>query len=681
MKARYLALSPLAILLAGAPAKAANFYWDADSVAADNQNGNGTWNASNNNWTSSAVTTTVDPQVVWGNTGSDTAFLGNAGGAGYTNASTGGTITLGQNITASSLSMSSGQSGSYIIDGGGFTLTVASLGNNNTTANLTVNAVVAGSSGLNKINNGKLFLTNANTYTGTTIITAGTLSAGVVSGTNNNLGNSSSAVTLGSATTLGTLSYTGSTATFGRGFTVGGAGGGRLDVTTSGQTLTVGTGNVTGTGLLTIGGAGNTTISSNLTHAGGLTKVDAGTLKLTGTANTYSGTTTISGGTLEYSSGTAQSWSGLISGTGILKKTGANALTLSGSNDYSGATIINEGVLNVTTLANATVASSIGAATDVSGNLVINGGTLRHDAANIASTNRKFAAGLNGATIDSSAVSATNIVNFSTTQAMGFNAQLGTRTVTLTGSNSGQNVMALDIRNDGSNNATSMIKDGAGTWLLTSNLSNYSGGTTVLNGTLLANNTTGSATGSGTVTVSSGATLGGTGAISGAVNVSGVLAPGASVQTLSSGTLSFANNSTFAYEVDSSVGLGAGGDLQKVTGNLNLTGTVTLTLGDVALTDIAFPEDALFSLINYTGTWNGGLFTFGGNELSDNEVFTAGLNSWKIIYNAEDGGSNFSGEFAGTTDRFINITAVPEPAASLLGGIGVFFLLRRRRNS
>ena len=87
---------------------------------------------------------------------------------------------------------------------------------------------------------GTQILSGANTYTGTTTIASGTLSAGniVVSNNNSNLGNISSAVILGTATTKGTLSYTGGAATYSRGFTVN-LGGGEFDVTNSSTVLTI----------------------------------------------------------------------------------------------------------------------------------------------------------------------------------------------------------------------------------------------------------------------------------------------------------------------------------------------------------------------------------------------------------------------------------------------------------
>ena len=101
---------------------------------------------------------------------------------------------------------------------------------------------------LTKLGAGTLTLTNAaNTYTGLTTISAGTLSAAniVVGGGQSNLGNATSAVVLGDTATKGTLSYTGSTATYTRGFTVL-AGGGEIDTTTAGQTLTLNSGTITG---------------------------------------------------------------------------------------------------------------------------------------------------------------------------------------------------------------------------------------------------------------------------------------------------------------------------------------------------------------------------------------------------------------------------------------------------
>jgi len=77
-----------------------------------------------------------------------------------------------------------------------------------------------------------------------------------------------------------------------------------------------------------------------------------------------------------------------ISGTGSLTKTGTSALILTtAKSDYTGATIINEGTLEVSALADGGLASSIGAAAVTASNLTINNATLRINNVNTA-TNR-----------------------------------------------------------------------------------------------------------------------------------------------------------------------------------------------------------------------------------------------------------------------------------------------------
>ena len=101
----------------------------------------------------------------------------------------------------------------------------------------------------------------------------------------------------------GTLAYTGNTATYTRGFTLA-AGGGEVDVTIAGQTLTVATGAITSAsnGSLTLGGGGSTTITSALSlGTGGVTKTGSGTLNLDNATQSYNiltasaGTTNVNG--------------------------------------------------------------------------------------------------------------------------------------------------------------------------------------------------------------------------------------------------------------------------------------------------------------------------------------------------------------------------------------------------
>ena len=224
----------------------------------------------------------------------------------------------------------------------------------------------------------------------------------------------------------------------------------------------------------------------------------------------------------------------------------------------------------------------------------------------------------------------------------------------------------------GSNN---VAKNGAGTVIL-AGANGYSGTTAVNVGTLLVN---GSLTGSGTVTVAGGATLGGTGSIAGPVIVNGILAPGASIESLSTGALTLSSGSTFEYEMDSSAGSSVAADFQKVFGALTLSGTVTLGLTDLAASPVAFAVGTKLSLINYTGALNGGFFTYAGNPLANHAVFTAGLNTWQINYDALSGGQNFTSEY--TSGHFITLTAVPEPGSWLaLGCLMSSGIILRRRN-
>ncbi|MES2923588.1 MAG: autotransporter-associated beta strand repeat-containing protein [Verrucomicrobiota bacterium] len=104
------------------------------------------------------------------------------------------------------------------------------------------------------------------------------------------------------------------------------------------------------------------------------------------------------------------SGSGMIGGSGGLTKADTGKLTVQTANTYTGATVINGGVLEVATVGSGGVASTLGAASASSSNLVFNGGTLRFTGS-LSSTNRGATLSSGGGTLEVVTGSASLIIS------------------------------------------------------------------------------------------------------------------------------------------------------------------------------------------------------------------------------------------------------------------------------
>jgi autotransporter-associated beta strand protein len=177
-----------------------------------------------------------------------------------------------------------------------------------------VDVILAGTGNLSMNGAGNtVTLTGANTYTGVTSITAGTLSVGTLAagGTASGIGKATAA-----ASNLiidgGTLQYTGGTVSTNRQFTMG-AGGATLDASGTGAvTYSNTTMALTGNGARTLTLTGSNTSTNTLAAAvvdedagniTSLTKSGTGEWVLTGN-NTFTGTATVSSGTLKLAAAT-----------------------------------------------------------------------------------------------------------------------------------------------------------------------------------------------------------------------------------------------------------------------------------------------------------------------------------------------------------------------------------------
>ncbi|MBI4677972.1 MAG: autotransporter domain-containing protein [Elusimicrobia bacterium] len=244
----------------------------------------------------------------------------------------------------------------------------------------TISSFISGTGSLTKAGAGTLVLsTRDNTYSGGTLLNAGTLSV-------------DSDARLGAAAGLltfdgGTLKTTGAGVASGRSLTLN-SGGGAIEVDGGGNTAAF-SGSIYGPGSLTKKGGGTLALTGSSYYSGGTT-LDAGTLSVNsdaalgygggaltfngGTLKTAAGIGSLRGVTLNAGGGVVDTagfdsvlW-GDIGGAGKLTKNGAGILYLRGYNTYSGGTLLKAGTVNII------ADDCLGAA---SGPVTFDGGTLQ----------------------------------------------------------------------------------------------------------------------------------------------------------------------------------------------------------------------------------------------------------------------------------------------------------------
>jgi autotransporter-associated beta strand protein len=461
---------------------------------------------------------------------------------------------------------------------------------------------IEGTGGITKTGTGKLTISTLNKYTGKTIVNGGILEVAT-------LDDGGSASTIGAATNApanivlngGKFSFTGTTTTIDRGFTLG-VNDGTFSIGTAGTVLST-TGKITGAGALIKEGSGRLGLGSANDYTGG-TIVKAGSVVLlTDIANTSglgnTDTITFQGGSLTmFDSNTTDNTSNWnlkipVGYTGTLNTDGLSTVngTITGGGtfnyytNYSGNVLMSNaskytGYINVTTDADGGYFALYNANGFPGARLNLSGlVTMMY---RVTSNVTVPVGDLIG--------TATSILGAGGTAACTVTWEVGNRNA-----NSTFNGAITNAQYTGTGAVAAIRKVGTGIWTLT-NANTYTGGTTINAGAIMVNNTTGSGLGTGAVTVNSGAALGGTGAIAGTVTVNegGTLSPGSGIGTLTiNNDVTVGAGATLAIDINKS---NATNDLLVTTGKLTMSGKLSVT----NIGGPAFAAGDVFKIINGT---------------------------------------------------------------------------------
>jgi fibronectin-binding autotransporter adhesin len=572
--------------------------------------------------------------------------------------------------------------GSWVLRGDNGRNHTFNVGNGSAAVDLQVNAnfgELNGPTTLVKTGEGTMALSGNSSYTGGTVISAGTLSISSL----NNIGSGS--LTLGG----GTLRFTGASGEVNRAVAFS-AGSNAIQVD-AGSSLTIGvaSGNSTawsGGGSVTKTGAGALIVQNNGdanagsrfvvgSNYGGNFSMQSGTLTISPTSfmtlgdggqsdatATYSqtdgtATYTADGGLYigNWGSGSNNTAHFIISGGNFTQNTGVTYIGRGsgGASNTTGNLSIGGGsasavfaaptlnvaapgnIGNITLTTNGILEASSITDNGGSSNFIFDGGTLR---------------------VSSSFTSGTLLSGLDSAQVRNAGAIIDTN---------GKNATISQAFINAESNVGGITKTGQGSLTLSGN-NTYTGATNVTGGTLVVNGTISS---SSLTTVASGATLGGSGTV-GALTIStgGSINPGNSPGILNvNGAYNQAG--TLIAEITGTTP-GTGHDQINVTGSVNLSGALTLDVTNAGTGYVL--NSMIFLILNDGVDAVTGAFS---NYAQGANVGNFGGFDWIITYQADSTTSSFTG------GNDVALRAIPEASTALLSGLGALGLLRRRRNA
>ena len=518
-----------------------------------------------------------------------------------------------------------------------------------------------------------------------------------------------------------------------------------------------------GAGGLILTGTSNTYTGNTNITAGVL---QFGQASDTAAPNAIGAGTVTNNSNLFFGSSQPTSVANVISGSGTVAMIGSGTTTLTGSNTYTGPTNFGAGSMTVASIGNGGVTGPLGAASNAAPNLVLTGGALRYTGGG-ESTDRLFSITANGGTLDASgsgplvfantaaAVSSdagsrsgtlgtatarvtlpgvldlsvgmpvtgtnipagttiaainrtTNTITLSATPTGSGTATLTfpgvlARTLTLTGSNTGDNRVDSLLGNSASGGTLSILKTGSGTWSLT-NSNTYTGNTAVNAGTLRL---TKDLTTSASVNVTGGTLeLASDGSHNRVIHTPSV--------SIAGGRLDLQDNKLITQTpvgtVTSYIATGRNGGGWGGSGVV--TSQSTATSGSVTSVGVAAASEVKGIAATATAVWAGQsvagsdtlvMYTYGGDANLDGKInvddyghidssIPLGIAGWfngdfnydgKINvddYGIIDSNVPIQGAAFPTAPNLSGVSAVPEPASfALLAAYGVANLHRRRR--